>query len=52
MSFHTNLQELIPTLVLVAFAAYNYAAKKGLNLVDLYEQTQIVASAACRVVSR
>ena len=52
MSVHTNLQDLIPTLALVDFVTYNYAAKVKLNLVDLYEQTQIVASAACRVGSQ
>ena len=48
VSVHTNLQDLIPTLALLVIA-YNYGAKVGINLVDLHEQTQIVASTACRV---
>ena len=52
VSVRTNLQDLIPTLALVVYVFYNYAAKVGYNLVDLYEQTQIVANAACRVGSQ
>ena len=52
VSVHTSLQDLFPTLALVVCAAYNYAAKVGINLVDLYEQSQIVASADCRVGSQ
>ena len=52
VSARTNLQDLIPTLALVVFVSYNYAAKVGIKSVDLYEQTQIVASAACRVGSQ
>ena len=31
VSVHTDLQDLIPTLVLVVCAAYNYAAKVGIK---------------------
>ena len=31
VSVNTNLQDLIPTLALVAFVAYNYAAKVGIK---------------------
>ena len=31
VSVHTNLQDLIPTLALVNFVAYNYAAKVGIK---------------------
>ena len=54
MSVHTNLQDIIPTLTLVVCDTYNYAAtvEIKINLVDLHEQTQIVASAACTVGSQ
>ena len=52
MSVHTHLQDLIPTSALVVCDAYNYVAKVGIKFVDLYEQTQIVASAACTVGSQ
>ena len=53
LSVHTNLQDLIPTLALVrSFVVHNYVAKVGIKFVGLYEQTQIVASAACRVGSQ
>ena len=52
MSVHTNLQDLIPILALVVCVAYTYAAKVGLNLVGLYEQTQILASVACTMGSQ
>ena len=31
VSVHTNLQDLIPTLALVVFIAYNYAAQVGIK---------------------
>ena len=31
VSVHTNLQDLIPTLALVVFVAFNYAAKVGIK---------------------
>ena len=31
VSVHTNLQDLIPTLALVVYVAYNYAAKVGIK---------------------
>ena len=31
VSVHTHLQDLIPTLALVVFVAYNYAAKVGIK---------------------